>query len=71
MALELAYAGADVCINFVGDATPARELQQKIQALGRRAIIIEADVSDRTAIDQMFDMAEQQLGQVGSGLLLL
>jgi NAD(P)-dependent dehydrogenase (short-subunit alcohol dehydrogenase family) len=64
IAMEIAHAGADVCINYVGDAAPALKLAEQIRAIGRRAIVVEADVSNRDAIERMFDTTEKELGPV-------
>jgi len=64
IALELAYAGADVCVNYVGDPGPARQVAKDIEQLGRKVVIRDADVSNREAIDRMFDEAERVLGPV-------
>lgn len=64
IALELAHAGADVCINYVGDRACAEDVARKIRGIGRRALIFEADVSKRDAICEMFSAAEAELGLV-------
>jgi len=64
IALELAHAGADVCINYVGDPRPAEELAGRIHSMGRRAILHSADVSRRGTIERMFDYTERELGPV-------
>ena len=40
------------------------DLKQKIEAAGGKAVAIEADVLDRTAMTRAFDQAEQALGTV-------
>lgn len=64
IAMEMAWAGADICVNYVGDRSPAEEVAKEIRRIGRRAVIVEADVSDRAAIEQMFDITEKELGPV-------
>ena len=44
IALAMAQAGADVCINFIGDPTPAEALADDIRKLGRRVVLSNADV---------------------------
>jgi NAD(P)-dependent dehydrogenase (short-subunit alcohol dehydrogenase family) len=53
VALELARAGADIAINDLPSHERADEVAQAVTALGRRATIHPADVSDREAVDQM------------------
>lgn len=64
IALELAIAGADVCINYVGGDADAREVAAQIRAHGRRAIVVEADVADGKAVQAMFDKVQKDLGTV-------
>lgn len=64
IALELARAGADVAINYSRSQAQAAEVQRAIQSLGRRSVIIQADVSRKTEIDRMFDQVEAQWGPV-------
>jgi 3-oxoacyl-[acyl-carrier protein] reductase len=63
-ALALAEAGADVAVNFVTRATEAKSVARQIQALGRRALIVPADVSDSTAVATMIDAVSTTLGPV-------
>ena len=46
VAIEMAKAGADIIINYIGDKALAEEVQTQVQSLGRKAIILEADVSN-------------------------
>lgn len=64
IALELAHAGADICVNYVGDVLPAREIVKQVEAAGRRAVLVSADVSKRDHVERMFDVAEKELGPV-------
>lgn len=57
VAIEMAKAGADIVINYIGDVTLAEEVQGQIQALGRKAVIIEADVSNTKAVEGLFEQA--------------
>ncbi|MDF2927669.1 MAG: 3-oxoacyl-ACP reductase [Paenibacillaceae bacterium] len=53
IALELAKAGADVAVNYAGSEQAAEDVVQAIQALGRRAFKIKADVGVAAEADQM------------------
>lgn len=53
IALELAQAGADVAINYAGSEQAAEEVVQAIQAMGRRAMKIQANVGVAAEADQM------------------
>lgn len=64
IALDLARAGADVVINYSCSQAQAAEVQKAIHSLGRRAMAIQADVSQKTQIDRMFDQIEATWGPV-------
>lgn len=64
IASELAHAGADVCINYVGDRAPAENVAEQIRKIGRRVIIVEANMAHRSEIERMFEDVEQELGPV-------
>ena len=52
MALAVAQAGGDVIIHHAHSADQARQTQKEIEGLGRRAAVLEADLSDpRTAFE--------------------
>lgn len=62
VALGLAKAGADVIINYVADPAAADDIAHQIEAMGRRAIAIKADVSNETEVEAMFAQAIQHFG---------
>jgi glucose 1-dehydrogenase len=62
VALGLARAGADVIVNYVSDPAAAEEVAHEIEAMGRRAIALQADVSDETAVQRMFAQAIDHFG---------
>ena len=45
IALEFAREGADVVINYVGKADHAEKTRAQVERLGRRAVVLQADVS--------------------------
>ena len=47
IALGLAEAGADVAVNYHRNRKGAEAVASEIRALGRRAIVVQADVSKR------------------------
>ena len=49
VALELAREGFDLALNYVSSADAARAVQQEIETLGRRAMLLPFDVADRAA----------------------
>jgi len=64
IAVELARRGADVVVNYVRSEEKAREVVAQIEALGRRAMPVQADVARKADIDRMFDRVEAAWGKV-------
>ena len=64
VALRLATEGADVVVNYANSAAEAQSVVAEIQALGRRAIAIQADVSRRTDVAKLFAAAEKEFGRL-------
>ncbi|KAB0678740.1 SDR family oxidoreductase [Aureimonas leprariae] len=61
-AIELARAGADIVVNHRDSEDDARDTVGKVEALGRRAVAIQADVSKEEDVIRLFDEAEAALG---------
>lgn len=55
IALELARHGAHVAVNYKGDEAGARQTAAEIEALGCRALIFRADVSQSAEVNRMFE----------------
>jgi 3-oxoacyl-[acyl-carrier protein] reductase len=51
--VALAEAGADVVINWLDDAAMAAATQAAVEATGRRAVLVQADVADTAASTDM------------------
>jgi 3-oxoacyl-[acyl-carrier protein] reductase len=51
--LELARNGADVVVNYHGSADQAAATVKEIEALGRRAVAVRADVTKKAEIDEL------------------
>lgn len=64
IALEMARAGADIAVNYYSHQADAEAVAEEIRALGRKAVVIGADVSDRKAVDEMVSEAAESLGQL-------
>lgn len=62
VALGLAASGADVVVNYVVDPAAAEDVAHRIEALGRKAITIKADVSNEEDVRSMFARAIDQFG---------
>jgi len=63
-AIELARSGADVVINHYGAPAEAEEVAGEVRALGQRALVIGADVSDEAEVQAMVDRAVEEFGGV-------
>ena len=64
IALTLAREGADVAINYNGSADAAKEVAAKIEALGRKAVLIQCNVADFQAAEEMIKKAAEELGRL-------
>jgi 3-oxoacyl-[acyl-carrier protein] reductase len=62
IALALARAGADVVVNFNGQAAAAEEVAARIREMGRRAVTCQADVSVPSEAVKLVNVAAEQLG---------
>ncbi len=61
-ALALARAGANVAVHFNTRGSEAQDVQREIRALGRRSIVVQADVSKAEAVTALVQAVEQGLG---------
>lgn len=66
IAKKLAAEGADIVINYVGEANlgDAQALQKELEALGRRVLLVDANVADFNAAAAMVDEAVAKLGRI-------
>ena len=64
IALALAEAGIDVAVSFRSRQGEAEEVQSRIRAMGRRSVIVGADVSQSAEVSRMVDSVEKELGPV-------
>jgi NAD(P)-dependent dehydrogenase (short-subunit alcohol dehydrogenase family) len=64
-AVRLAAQGWDVAVNYARDAAAAERVAAEIRALGRRALVLQADVGDEAATRAMFAALDAQWGPLG------
>jgi 3-oxoacyl-[acyl-carrier protein] reductase/pteridine reductase len=64
IALRLAAEGADIIVNYAGSRTEAESLVTELKSTGRRAIAIQADVSHRAEVQNLFTAAENEFGRL-------
>lgn len=62
ISLQLARKGADVAVNYSRSADDANQTVAEIEALGRRAIAVQADVSKAAEVERMVGAVVEQLG---------
>lgn len=63
-ALLAAKQGYDVCINYKENKLAAEQVAKQIKELGRKAIIVKADVSKEEDVNNLFKTCDQELGQI-------
>jgi NAD(P)-dependent dehydrogenase (short-subunit alcohol dehydrogenase family) len=64
IALTLARDGADIVVNYRRRREGADDAAAAISALGRQALIAQADVADAAAVDAMFVAATKHFGHI-------
>jgi NAD(P)-dependent dehydrogenase (short-subunit alcohol dehydrogenase family) len=64
VALCLAEEGADIIINDVTEMAQAEQRKKEIQALGRRTMVYQADVSKRDQVEAMVKAAVERFGKI-------
>ena len=64
IATELARQGANVLINYNRNREAAEEVQREIERIGRKAAIVQADVSDLGQHQQLIDAALDAFGKI-------
>ncbi|MFF2483415.1 SDR family NAD(P)-dependent oxidoreductase [Paenibacillus sp. NPDC058071] len=64
MVRTLAACGADVVIHYLSNERKAAELKNEVEALGRRAITVQADITKQEEIERLQREATEGLGIV-------
>jgi 3-oxoacyl-[acyl-carrier protein] reductase len=62
MVRTLAECGADVVIHYRSNGTKAEELKIEIEAMGRRALMLQADITDLASVFAMRDSVQAYFG---------
>jgi 3-oxoacyl-[acyl-carrier protein] reductase len=62
IAVALAHDGADVGVNYLDDPSAAERVADEVRALGRRAIAVQADVSQAAGVHAMVRTLVDALG---------
>lgn len=64
IALSLAEAGADVAVNYAGSEAAAAETVKQIEAMGRKAIKVKANVGAVQEVEDMFKQILETFGRI-------
>ena len=59
IALRFARSGADVAVNYISSRELAEEVCEEIRKMGRKSIVIQADVSDSNQVNQMIEVVAE------------
>ena len=62
IAVRLARGGADVVINFFRNRAPAEEAAEVVRELGRRAVVVRADIGEPEGLEALLAAAEAAFG---------
>jgi NAD(P)-dependent dehydrogenase (short-subunit alcohol dehydrogenase family) len=64
-AVLAARRGWDVAVNYTRDAAAAQRVAEQVRALGRRALVIQADVADDAQVLAMYALVDREFGTLG------
>ena len=62
--MRLAQAGADIAINYVVNRQAAMAVADEISALGRRVLVVKADVSEQDDVESMLAAIKEHYGRL-------
>lgn len=63
-AIKLASLGSDLAINYRNKSSRAAEVVAAVERLGRRAIAVQADLTDNTELEGMMDVVQKTFGRL-------
>jgi enoyl-[acyl-carrier protein] reductase III len=64
IAIELARKGYDVVVNYARSKSKALETAEEIEKLGRKALVVKANVGDVEKIRDMFQQIQEEFGRL-------
>ena len=64
IALRLAEQGADICFSYVSNADAAAATAKEIEGLGRKAVAVQANVTQQEAAEELIKTALDAFGKV-------
>lgn len=63
-AIRFAEEGADVLINYLHDKKGAEETRKEVESKGKRAVVVQADMSREEEVDKLFEQCLKAFGTV-------
>jgi glucose 1-dehydrogenase len=63
-AIEFAKEGADIVVHYLDDADGGAKTREAVEAEGRRAIVVQADISEEEQVERLFAEAIDAFGRV-------
>lgn len=63
-ALALAEAGCDVCITYLNSERNAREVAEEVSQLGRRTLVVKADMSEADDVHALVEVIGSEIGRL-------
>jgi 3-oxoacyl-[acyl-carrier protein] reductase len=63
-AVRLARQGADIAVNYLKNSNAAEETKALIEEMGRKCILVQANVSQEEDVTRLFSEATQALGPI-------
>ncbi len=63
-ALEMARAGANVAINYYSHPDEAEQVADEIRSLGRKALVLQGDVSEQATVESMISRSAEEFGSL-------
>ena len=63
-AIEMAKSGANITVNYRSHSEDAQDVAKSIHSLGRDAIVVQGDVSDRSSVDNLVQETVSHFGKI-------
>lgn len=65
-ALTAAKLGFDIALNYANNQQAAQEVAEQVRALGRNAVVLQADIGNQAEVMQLFNDVDEQLGTISA-----
>lgn len=64
IAIHFAELGADIIVNYVHNQQPAEETAGKIRMLGRKALVVRANIGKTEGLEKLFSETDREFGKL-------